>query len=58
MSVCVCFLYIVNYSFVFLRYIVRSRKLKEFCIPFSMANFMLACCLLNSVKVSPMFVFL
>jgi hypothetical protein len=58
MAVCVCFLYFANFSFIFLRYIVRSRKLMELCCPFSMVNFILACYLLNSVKVSSMFVFL
>jgi hypothetical protein len=55
-SVCVS-LYIGNSSFVFLRCIVRFRKLMELSCSFSMVNFILVCWLLNSVKVSSIFVF-
>jgi hypothetical protein len=44
-SVCACFLYIANYSFVSSRYIVGSRKLTELCSSFSVVNFMPVCCL-------------
>jgi hypothetical protein len=53
----VCFLYIANSSFVFLRCIVRFRKSVKLCCSSSMVNFTLVCCLLNSAKVSSMFVF-
>jgi hypothetical protein len=57
MSVFVCFLSIANSSFVFLRCIVRSRVLTDLCFSFSITNLMLVDCLLNSVKLSSMFVF-
>jgi hypothetical protein len=56
-SVCVCFLYIANSSFVFLRHVLRSIKSMELCFSFSMVNFILVCCLLNSAKVSSIIVF-
>jgi hypothetical protein len=49
------FLYIENYS---LMCIERSRNLMELYNSFSIVNFIVGCCLLNSVKVSFMFVFL
>jgi hypothetical protein len=54
--VCVGFLYIANSSFVLFRCIVTSRKLMELCCSFSIVNFILGLCLLNSVSVSSKFV--
>jgi hypothetical protein len=51
MSVCVGFLYIVNFRFSSSRYIVRSRKLIEPCISFSIVNFMEDCNLSSSLSV-------
>jgi hypothetical protein len=56
MSVCACFPYIESSSFVFIRYIVRSRKLTELWLSFSTLNLMFVY-LLNSVRASSMFVF-
>jgi hypothetical protein len=55
-SVCVGFLYITNTDFVLLPCNARFRKLMELC-SFSIANFILVLCLLNSAKVSSIFVF-
>jgi hypothetical protein len=40
------------------RCIERTRKLMELCNSFSTVNFVVDCCLLNSVNVLSMFVFL
>jgi hypothetical protein len=50
-----CMLQIRNFS---LRFIERLRKLMELCNSFTTANFIVVCCLLNSFKVSSMFVFI
>jgi hypothetical protein len=57
MSVGVCFLDIVNSSFVFVQWIVKSRKLIRVIYFVSMVNFILGCCLMNSIKVLSVFVF-
>jgi hypothetical protein len=55
-SVCIGFLYIWTSIFVFFRCIVRSRKFMALLWSFSIVNFILVCCLLQSVIVSSMFV--
>jgi hypothetical protein len=57
MSVWVGFLYISNSNSFSLRCIVRSRELMQLCDSFSIVNFMVGCCSLNSVSVWSMFVF-
>jgi hypothetical protein len=58
MSVCVGFLYISNSSLLFFRFIVRSKQLMDLWCSFFTLNVMLFFCLLNSIMVLSVCLFL